>query len=710
MTMRAKARSDMSAQGVPLTLAPLLSAYGRHRRISLRIENLPERARLSRGRNNGDRSWSLMRDELEDLVYLPPQGSDARHSVSVRIVNLESGDGETLALHELAIEPSRAQARTAGKAAASVASGELRKLREELANAKVSLKTRERELAEERAEITRAEASRYEAALSEARAQFDSEIKARLATAEAEAATRLDTSRAAWALEQTRRLQESEARAQLRLEEARACWRQESEAVLANAKLDWKSSQAVRLAEAETQWRTQTNAALVEAEARFERARAASADVRTQSLREVEKRAQDEAEAALERARDKWKAEETARLAAAEAEWHARSEHAESEAVKELEQVRSALAQTRTSLGARERELAIVAAAAAKAEASQRANAVDMAQARKAWEAELARRLAEAEAAAAARLEAARAAWVAEARENKASLDKTACDRLEELQNLRQAESATALAQAKEAWSAEEAVRLAAAEAAWRAQSERALESLRREYVEQTAQPGTASPEIRRLDAEFEDLRNALAEREAELADSRNDLVRARERWKADMQRTLDVSKQAWLAEEEQRLKIARAEWAREQRAAQDACEEIEDDSPLRRLRFFRDAAVGVVLAATAVFIYREVAPSVTANGYLQSTPVAAGYAQPSPPAPLPPTTSARNLVVLHGVNLRVAPSSSAAVVATLARGTRVAVIGQQGGWTHVRVGAADGKLSQQGWVFGSYLKDGLGG
>ncbi len=789
--MRAQAKFDMSTEGVPLTLAPFLSAYGRHRRISLRVENLPERARLSRGRNNGDRSWSLMRDELEDLVYLPPQGSHAGHTVSVRIINMESGNGETLALHELAIEPSATQARTAGKAASLAASGELRKLREELANAKAALRTRERELAEEQAQTARAraDASRYETALGDARVQFESELKARLAAAEADATTRLDAGRAAWAQEQNRRLQESEARAQLRLEEARACWQQESEAALANARLDWMSNEAVRLTEAETQWRVQANKVLADAEARFERARAASADVRTQSLREIEKRAQDEAEAELAKARDTWQAEETARLAAAEAEWRARSERADFEAAKELEQLRRELAQTKTSLGARERELAIVAAAAANAEASRRANPSDIAQARKAWEAELAQRLAEADATAAARLEAARAAWATEARENVAALEKKACDRLEQMQNLRQAETAAALAQARQAWSAEEAARLAAAETKWRAQSAQALESLRREYAEPAAQPGTEASELRRLgiqletlkaalsqreaelaearseiarshalwsaeeavrlaaaeakwceeteqaleklrhekaeavtpsrsgaskfhrlDGELDRLRTALAQREAELADTRGDLARARERWKTDLQRTLDVSKQAWLAEEEQRLKIARAEWEREERAAHDACEEIEDDTPRQHLRFFRDATVGVLLAAAAMFVYREVAPGITANGYLRTTPVTAGDMQPAHPAAPPPAAAAQNFVVVHGVNLRVAPSSSASVVATLVRGARVAVIGQQGAWTHIRVDSADGKLSQQGWVFASYLKYSLGG
>jgi hypothetical protein len=41
-------------------------------RITLRVEGLPQLARLSAGQNNGDRTWSLSLDELEGLLYFPP--------------------------------------------------------------------------------------------------------------------------------------------------------------------------------------------------------------------------------------------------------------------------------------------------------------------------------------------------------------------------------------------------------------------------------------------------------------------------------------------------------------------------------------------------------------------------------------------------------------------------------------------------------------
>src|SRR5260221_5626780 len=78
-------------QPIPVALAPLLSPYKRHGRLSLRIERLPRTARLSAGRNNGDNSWSLTLDQLEDLTYLPPQGMAETHSLAVRIIGLDSG-------------------------------------------------------------------------------------------------------------------------------------------------------------------------------------------------------------------------------------------------------------------------------------------------------------------------------------------------------------------------------------------------------------------------------------------------------------------------------------------------------------------------------------------------------------------------------------------------------------------------------------------
>ncbi|HEX4859810.1 MAG TPA: hypothetical protein VFV07_01150, partial [Rhizomicrobium sp.] len=110
VTLAREAEDGESA--VALELAPLIAPYRKHGRLSLRVERLPHRARLSRGHNNGDRSWSLMSDELDGLTYLPPKGPAQSCTLGIRIVSLDAGDGTTLALldYPVAAEGAVAQA------------------------------------------------------------------------------------------------------------------------------------------------------------------------------------------------------------------------------------------------------------------------------------------------------------------------------------------------------------------------------------------------------------------------------------------------------------------------------------------------------------------------------------------------------------------------------------------------------------------------
>ena len=62
---------------IPLDLRPVISAYRSRGRFMLRVENLPQLARFSAGQNNGNCSWSLLLDELEDLVYFAPKHAAA---------------------------------------------------------------------------------------------------------------------------------------------------------------------------------------------------------------------------------------------------------------------------------------------------------------------------------------------------------------------------------------------------------------------------------------------------------------------------------------------------------------------------------------------------------------------------------------------------------------------------------------------------------
>src|SRR5450631_1149934 len=102
------------ARSIPLDLVPLLLPYKKHGRLGLRIEQLRQRARLSRGRNNGDGSWSLASDELEDLAYQPPEGTAEARSLTIRIIALDQ-EGTTLALLDFPLLPGKDQAGTTRK-------------------------------------------------------------------------------------------------------------------------------------------------------------------------------------------------------------------------------------------------------------------------------------------------------------------------------------------------------------------------------------------------------------------------------------------------------------------------------------------------------------------------------------------------------------------------------------------------------------------
>jgi hypothetical protein len=98
--------TEVSPQGIPLDLGALLAPYQHHKQLSVRVEQLPQLARLSKGRNNGDCTFSLKLDELLGLVYLPPPGSNgAPITLAVRILNLDDDYATTLALIDQPVPP-----------------------------------------------------------------------------------------------------------------------------------------------------------------------------------------------------------------------------------------------------------------------------------------------------------------------------------------------------------------------------------------------------------------------------------------------------------------------------------------------------------------------------------------------------------------------------------------------------------------------------
>src|SRR5438132_3141658 len=245
--MGARAQATNINNGVPLELGGLLAPYGRDRRVALRVERMPSRSRLSRGRNNGDGSWSLARDELDELFYFPPRGSNDTPTLVVRIIGLDSDNGATLAVVDAipGEEPDDDEATLS----AAHHEAELKKLRAELTKAKASLRATQSDL-------------------TAARKTFEAELDERIADAQAEvaaeAAAELEKLRGKWQAEAKDRLAKHEERAEQRLTQARESWRREIGAEIAKAAEGWKSGENARFAAAETEWREQSACALAE--------------------------------------------------------------------------------------------------------------------------------------------------------------------------------------------------------------------------------------------------------------------------------------------------------------------------------------------------------------------------------------------------------------------------------------------------------------
>jgi len=258
---RAAADKRSTLHAIPLDLAPLLAPYKGHGRLALRVEGMPLRSRLSRGRNNGDNTWSLASDELEDLEFLSPEGSDKTHTLAIRIIARDGGEASTVAVLDLRVSPdasARAAAGATGGTSPSADADKLRALQDELAKLRDELSAREAELGEARqaaeqaavdaaskdrevasarareAELEKAQkemvragdtaAKNLEAELARARKAWDAETIKRLAAATAHSASELERERATWKAKQDAEIAALEARADKRMAEARTSW------------------------------------------------------------------------------------------------------------------------------------------------------------------------------------------------------------------------------------------------------------------------------------------------------------------------------------------------------------------------------------------------------------------------------------------------------------------------------------------------------
>lgn len=536
-----------AGQSIPIALAPLVAPYRKHGRISVRVERLPQNARFSHGNRNSNGSWSLASDELDNLTYQVAEGT-TEHTLAVRIINLSGG--ETLAVLDLPIslESSAAEDHSAAPespAQDTEANDLVRSLRQQLAQMKATLATREAELsaAKDRAAGAQADTAHdAEGEMEALRLELQAEFDARLAAVGAQAAADLRRHRENWAQEQAARLATLTANTQHQLSEAAEAAERDKEQALERAREEWQQGEAAR-----------TKKLLAEAHESFEAAAAKAATSRDQNreadLAALQERLAQEARQTLAKAEQEWKTAEDARLAAAEAKWRAAAD----DKLKELK-----------SNGATAQRQETEAALTALRTELERSAKEALAKAEQEWKT-----------AEAARLVAAEAKWRA-----------TADDQLKALQSdgetaqRKETENALAalraeldrsakesLAKSEQDWKAKEAARLSEAKAAWQASADKAIAEARTANANGRQSEDTA---VQNLRAEMKKLRDTLAERDATLTEAGKmaeraerlageQLAKAASEWKTAETARLEEARTKWRAEADKLLAEAKA-------------------------------------------------------------------------------------------------------------------------------------------------------
>ena len=652
---------------IPLDLLPLLAPHRKRGRLSVRVEQMPPLARLSAGRNNGDNSWSLASDELEDLTFQPPANFDAPHTLAIRIIVYAGAEASTAALIDFEVSPdgSGGAALPAGalrdeNVADDGAREQLQRLRDELAQ-KTSL------LAEREAALTAAredsEAARADLVL--ARDAWQKDLDVRVAELEKDAA-RLATQASAQA----------------------ARW---TEAAIAKAEEKWKADQATRLAAAQAQWRKDADTALGAARAKADQVRAAG-ETETRALKDelasvrkalsardgelsqmrtamakAEADAAQAQRAAIFKAEETWKASEAATLRKRLAEREAavtrlEASGAEADAQREQEQRDALAAAEERGKEQSARTVADLAARCARLEAELRAGT----ERSSAGKAELGR-----------------------LREECSALRDTLAAREAELEQSRAMAADTA--SIPQAASASDRIEAALADATERYEAaEAALTDLRKRGNPH----GMAETE--RLRDEVATLQAIQDQRDAELARAKI----AAEKW-YEYQDSGDAE-------------TGRGAKRDTRRANND-----NDANAPRERGLFRDVVVVIVVVVAAVLFYPRIVASLPYKWQamlpaFMSDDGAATYdaplAGPPPSAAASPAaapaSAEHTAVIARGVNLRSGPSTKTDAVTTLKAGTEVSRIEEHSGWVHVRVPVHDGeKEPRTGWVYNSYLK-----
>jgi len=654
-------RETPVARAFPLDLRPLILPYRVHRCLTLRIEELPQRARLSAGQNNGDCSWSVTLDELEGLSYCPPQGFDGQHDLKLRIISKDETGASTVALLDFHVicddeHANAATAQSSGKIAPSPQDGALR---EEIASLRAACAAQDAELSamrtsseqvhaqweknlaksltEAEAAWKSAEALRLDAAMADLQTRFDRDLADmnRSAQAKADASGKRDAAMLRRLNQELSDTKDALAGKDTELAELRdrlERLRHDADTEIAAAKEAAALEAAEQLKAAETQWQEQAASSMAEVTARCRAAEEALASAR---------------------AADTGKTDADAELA----ELHDRLERLRHDADTEIAAAKEAAA--------------LEAAEQLKAAETQ-------------WQEQAASSMAEVTARCRAAEEALASASAADT--GKTDADAELAELRARLERLRH-DADTEIAAAKEAAALEAAEQLKAAETQWQEQAARSVaevtarcraaeEALASASAADTGKANADDAYIRRLNCEIKSLQNSLVEREADLAHAQTQLREMRPR---------------------SATPGPVGNWQPLSSIPADA----ENEGAKNSGHLWRDTVMVFVVVVGTAICWPWIEHALTTAGVVELLTRRHAVVEATPkstPGPEHPTA-----IVARGVNLRAGPRTSAAVLATLTSGMRVTILGHSGNWDKVENSGADGK-TRQGWVYNSYL------
>lgn len=678
---------DAALIRIPLNLKSIIAPYRDRGRFTIRLEHLPQSARLSAGVNNGDRTWSLALDELEDLAYFAPIGAGA-HTLGVRLIVKDDDGAHTLALIDLGINAEADAADAKRDGGAVIALAQDKALQAELAQLRAALEERDTELAERDAELAHCNArldarekelleqqqlNSWMAALAEE--NRETELKSQLADAER-----------AWAEGEAARCQTLQRELDTQFRDALAEQDRRSGAVLdalghqheeAMKDLRRELGEARRAAALQMAEKTAWHGEVAKLQQEFEeklRTTRAGAEAEAARLKEAFEGKLETARQAAETAANERlmaaEAEGDERLAAAEAGWQtrlaelaARCEVAEARIAAQTQHTPAP--QTPTRDPEQEAEIARLKAHLECVEQDGK------------WALE------EAKAAAArevvATLKAAEAEW-----QNHMALAQTDASVLADLRTQLEralAEGEQAVAAARAEVQQEMADRLTAVEAQWRQRNNEEVADLTQRCTEVEAALADANKQnaadsdayIRELNAELRTLRKSLVGREADLA-----------RVKAVL--------------EEERAGMVRGN------APAAAWKPVMGHHPLREpaaqtgdRRLMRDVAIVIAVVMAAVLAWPTVSP-----WFFDEAPSAPVVAV-ARPKPVPLGAILSIATVERGVNLRAGPSVNDAVLGSVAKGDEVTVLEERGNWVRGVV-TGKGRPSIEGWLYKTAL------